>query len=296
MVRPIQLGPSSAQFSSNRSVFNRQENAFTIAGDISGDLLTGGVAPNLLNLSPSDAAVLAITALAAILQSSLGGNRVGNNAALSGGIPQATGPVQGQMSDAQLSAALDQQIVGGSPQERAQLKQSLLQIGSDPDGRKLLEDNLARGNTFAVGNPESAINGQADAVVKCNCPIHQAQADNSVQRDVLGVTLSKGANSPAQIIVGDPNNIKTLAHEMVHGATTGDGNSLAEESTANIIGKRVAERLGAAYTGANATNISGIINETLPNYFGSGLESDNGIYTSLLNLGIDPGVNVGTLI
>lgn len=297
MVRPINLGTSSA-FSPTRPVFDRQ-NAFTAAFDTDGaaaDLLTPTAPilsqPAIPGESASQTAVLALTAVAVLLQAVFsGGTSAGGSAST-----QALQPATAGAVDPQLEAKIDAAIVGGSPSERAELKQSLMAVAQDPDGRKLLENNLARGNTFAVGNPEQAINGQADAVVKCNCALHQVQADNSVQRDVLGVTLSQGANNPAQIIVGDANNIKTIVHEMVHGASTGDGNSLEEESTANIIGKRVAANLGVPIDGAGADDPVGTIRQTLPNYRSSGLNATNNIANTLAGLGINVGINVSQFV
>ncbi len=66
---------------------------------------------------------------------------------------------------------------------------------------------------------------------------------------VNGVTLSNNNGGNVRVIVRDPNNIKTIAHELVHAISTADGNSKEEEGIADVIGSRVANRLGGADVG-----------------------------------------------
>lgn len=181
----------------------------------------------------------------------------------------------------QTSQALDRLIVGGTPQQRAQMKQNLMAMSQDPEGSKLVASSIRRGVTFAVGDPASALNGARDAsgtgVQACDCSdCKTTAADGGVI--VHGVTISQGDRS--QIIVRDPNNLKTLAHEMIHANTTGDGNSQREEGLANVIGRRIESRLsGVALENPNAT-----FNNTLPNYVG--LQGRNNIDASLAALGL----------
>lgn len=110
-----------------------------------------------------------------------------------------------------------------------QLSQSLNAIASDPDGAKLLQAAQEKGVTIEVGDP-----GVAAGV----------GSDNSIN----GVTLTN-PNGETKIVVRDPNNIKTLVHELVHAVSTQDGNSKDEEGIADVIGSRVANRLGGAAVG-----------------------------------------------
>lgn len=131
--------------------------------------------------------------------------------------------------------------------QNAQLNQSLARIATDPDGSVLLNRAKQLGVSIEVGDPAAAA-GAKDVTVKGD-----GLTDNlSVAKDgsivVNGVTLSD-ANGNIRIVVRDPSNIKTIAHELVHAVSTGDGNSKQEEGIADVIGSRVANRLGGTAVG-----------------------------------------------
>lgn len=167
--------------------------------------------------------------------------------------------------------------IGGNPQ----LERSLSAIASDPEGAKLLAAARAKGVTIEVGDPSVSGLGAADAS-RSNCPTcQQAAADGNTV--INGVTISRGDQS--RIIVRDPNNIKTIVHELVHAVSTGDGNSLDEEGIADVVGSRVANRLGGAAVGG----LSGSERQIFINkqQFYSGLSQSNGIANTLASLGIN---------
>ena len=97
-------------------------------------------------------------------------------------------------------------------QDNADLQNSLSAIAADEEGQILLQQAEARGVKIQVGNLPPNVNGQFDP-------------------------------NTNTITVKDPNNIKTLAHELVHAATPENGNSLAEEGAADEVGYRIAERI-----------------------------------------------------
>ncbi|MEB3286942.1 MAG: hypothetical protein VKJ04_05520 [Vampirovibrionales bacterium] len=190
------------------------------------------------------------------------------------------------INQTQLSADLDRLIVGGTAQQRAQLKQNLMAISQDPDGQKLLNESIRRGVTFAAGNP-GAIAGAADKGTVVNCPTcaaAAAQDASGVANDgeviVRGVTVTR--NGQSAITVADPNNLKTLVHEMVHATSTQDGNSREEEGLANVLGRRVEARLlGTALEDPNVT-----FSQTFAGGTYSELAQSNGIRNTLAQLGI----------
>ena len=131
--------------------------------------------------------------------------------------------------------------------QNAQLNQSLAAISADPDGAILLNRAKQLGVSIQVGDPAVAA-GANDVTVKGD-----GLTDNlSVAKDgtiiVNGVTLSD-SNGNIRVVVRDPSNIKTIAHELVHAVSTGDGNSKQEEGIADVIGSRVANRLGGTAVG-----------------------------------------------
>lgn len=131
--------------------------------------------------------------------------------------------------------------------QNAELQKSLAAIATEPDGAILLNKAKQLGVTIQVGDPAAAA-GAKDVTV-----MGDGLTDNlSVAKDgsiiVNGVTLSDG-NGNIRVVVRDPSNIKTIAHELVHADSTNDGNSKQEEGIADVIGSRIANVLGGASVG-----------------------------------------------
>jgi hypothetical protein len=164
----------------------------------------------------------------------------------------------------------------------AALDASLQKIANDPEGAKLLAAAKEKGVTIEVGDPEAAANGAADQVSQCNCPAHSGAAKDGTGT-VNGVTLTDGQGN-TKIVVRDPNNIKTIAHELVHAVSTGDGDSKEEEGIADVIGSRIANRQG----GAEAGGLSGSDQQIFLNkqQFYPGLTQNNDIRKTLSTLGL----------
>jgi hypothetical protein len=131
-----------------------------------------------------------------------------------------------------------------------QLQQSLNLIATDPEGQRLLAEAQRRGVSISV--------------------------DNTGDPNVLG-SFNPRTN---QIIIGNPNNLKTIVHELVHSVTPEDGNSQTEEGLANVVGRRIEARL----FGRQPENPQVTFNNTLPNY--TQLRPTNDILNSLNRLGI----------
>lgn len=164
----------------------------------------------------------------------------------------------------------------------AALNDSLNKIASDPEGAKLLEAAKAKGVTIEVGDPEAAANGAADQVSQCNCPAHSGAAKDG-GTVVNGVTLTDGQGN-TKIVVRDPSNIKTLAHELVHAVSTGDGNSKEEEGIADVIGSRIANRQGGTEAGGlNGSDEQIFLNKQ---QFYPGLNQSNDIRKTMASLGL----------
>jgi hypothetical protein len=137
-----------------------------------------------------------------------------------------------------------------NPAQQASLQQTLDRIAQDPEGAKLLEEAKRRGVKIQVGD--------------------------TGKQNVLGL-FDPNTNT---VTVSDPENIKTIVHELVHATTPEDGNSKEEEATANIIGDRVQARLN----GRTPRNPSDISRETKPLY--GNLKENNPIRDSLFKLGL----------
>jgi hypothetical protein len=174
------------------------------------------------------------------------------------------------------------------------LQDSLEAIASDADGAKLIEAAKAKGVKIEVGNPETAA-GEFDVVSECpSCKagIADGHGGSTVAKDgttqVNGVTLSNSQTGEIRIVVRDPSNIKTIAHELVHAVSTDDGNSKQEEGIADVIGSRVANRLG----GSNVGGLSGSEREIFTNkqQFYPNLKSNNSIRETLAGLGLSVSV------
>ncbi len=136
----------------------------------------------------------------------------------------------------------------------ATLQATLDKIAQDPEGAKLLAEAQRQGLSIEVGDPGGP--------------------------NVAGVAISRGNNT--RIIVRDPNNVKTIVHELVHAATSQDGNSQHEEGIADAIGFRVAERV----TGQNLTNKSQEQIYTDKKRLYRDLGATNGIEGTLANIGV----------
>lgn len=183
-----------------------------------------------------------------------------------------------------LPQALPQASVQSAGGAGNPLRASLDRIAQDPDGAKLIAAAHAKGVYIEVGDPSTA-NGNFDMVSQCNCPACQGQraADGTVT--VNGVTLTNSSGQ-SKIVVRDPSNIKTIVHELVHAVSTGDGNSRDEEGIADVVGSRVANRLGAP-GGLAGSEQQIFINKQ---QFYPELMQSNGIRQTLFGLGI--GVSV----
>jgi len=169
------------------------------------------------------------------------------------------------------------------PTQRARLDNALSGMANDPEGSKLLEAAIAKGYTIEVGDP-SAATGSRDAGGAHDvaaCPECQAALDGGQQ--VNGVTLP----GQKKIVINPnaPDFEKTLAHELVHAASEGDGNSVQEEGVADVVGFRIAGRL----TGnVNPLSEAEIAKQKEASYTvaTAGGQARNGIIETLAQLGI----------
>jgi predicted Zn-dependent protease len=120
------------------------------------------------------------------------------------------------------------------------------QIAQDPEGAKLVQAAKAQGLQLRVGNLPPGTMGE-----------HQ----NGV------ITISPQAMKTPQDL------IHTLAHELGHAATRGDGDSVAEEKAVDALGQRIQQRIAPGNTyqlDVGAYNI----------------QANNGIANSLRNIGL----------
>lgn len=131
-----------------------------------------------------------------------------------------------------------------------QLQQNLNLIATDPEGQTLLAEAQRRGVSIQVGNT-----GNPDTLAFFD-PRNNA------------------------IVVQNPNNIKTIVHELVHAVTPENANSQTEEGVANVVGRRVESRL----RGTPLENPNQTFTETLANY--QHLRANNTIQQDLARLGI----------
>lgn len=270
------------------------------------------VAASLLGTPEAAASVQQILMLLATLVQSLAAGSAG--AAKPGpllpgvALPASAAPVVAPASPTLTNKTAD-------PTQKAALDKSLAAIASDPDGAKLLAAAKAKGVTIEAGDPAKA-GGSFDAVVDCPaCAAAAAAAagaaDASAAADakgagnagnaggiiskagglnngnviVNGVTLSNSQNGQIRVVVRDPSNIKTIVHELVHAVSTGDGNSKAEEGIADVVGSRVANRLGGAAVGGLSGDDETIFVNKQKLY--PGLDNNNAIRQTLAALGIN---------
>jgi|GEM_PF-1503564 len=198
-----------------------------------------------------------------------------------------------------------------NPTQKASLDQSLSKIASDPDGAKLIAQAKKLGVTIKVGDPEAAAKGAgAKDQTVVECPFCQQAAQlqaagdvqgaakmraqdsrdggQSVAKDgtvqVNGVTLSDNQTGKVTVVVRDPSNIKTIAHELVHAVSTEDGNSQQEEGIADVIGSRVANNVGDTQHALQGSDEQIYINKQ--QYYPT-LNNSNNIRQTLASLGIN---------
>jgi len=207
-------------------------------------------------------------------------------------------------------------VINGTtnPNQKATLDQSLSKIASDPDGSKLIAQAKKLGVTIKVGDPAAAAAGAGardQTVVECPFCQQAAKlqaagdvqgaakiraqdtrdAGQSVAKDgtvqVNGVTLSDNKTGQVTVVVRDPSNIKTIAHELVHAVSTQDGNSQQEEGIADVIGSRVANNVGDSKDAVQGTDEQIYINKQ--QYYPT-LNNSNNIRQTLAALGINVSV------
>lgn len=171
-----------------------------------------------------------------------------------------------------------------------QLQRNLDLIAQDPEGQKLLAEAARRGVKIEVGNPATA-QGANDVAMDCQCSQCGSAADASFALGdgvasgavIHGVTLSDSAGN-TRIVVADPNNIKTIVHELVHAVSTEDGNSREEEGTAEQMGVRITNRLNGIGNPDAASEQQTFTNKQR---FYPGLNQSNNIRNTLASLGLD---------
>jgi hypothetical protein len=136
------------------------------------------------------------------------------------------------------------------------LQRTMNQLASDPEGALLIAEAQRLNVGASVGNTGGA--------------------------NILGFFQPSTNN----LVVGNGTNMKTLAHELVHAVSRRDGNSRIEETTANILGFRIVQRL----TGAAAPSVQTLVNRTVPLY--QDIQRANGIRATLASIGINaPDIN-----
>lgn len=148
---------------------------------------------------------------------------------------------------------------------------ALKEISNDPDGQKLLQ--LAQSNGYRI-----------------------SITDDPPNMDSVATTLG-GDNkiilvNPNRQGFGGGNLTTTLAHELVHAATEGDGDSYREEALAETIGLRISNRAaGKPLTAEQETATYKKLYSDVKNLYKDdpsvkGVD-DNGIFDNLAKLGID---------
>ena len=128
------------------------------------------------------------------------------------------------------------------------LQDALQRIAQDPEGAKLVQAAEAQGLKVQVGNLPPGVMGQHE---------------NGV------ITISPNA------LKNDSDLIHTMAHELGHAATRGDGDSIAEEKAVDELGQRIQQRVAPG--GTYQLDVGAY----------HGLSQDNGIKNSLAQIGIN---------
>jgi hypothetical protein len=172
-----------------------------------------------------------------------------------GGAPKGMPSLDGGGGAARAAPAGGAGSVAGIQVSDPRLAQALQQIASHPDGAKLLAAAKANGLTSISANPGLNADGGAGTA---------------------GITRWGNGNTSIEITdPSSPNLIQTLAHELGHAATTGDGNSQLEEKTVDELGHRIAQDL----TGRRSSF-------DLDEGAYSNLALNNGVLNSLRMLGV----------
>lgn len=193
-------------------------------------------------------------------------------------------PPMPQMTPPPMFPAPGPQANAGAQDGDNPLRASLNKIESDPEGAKLIQAARAKGVFIEVGDPSQA-RGTFDINAggpQCSCALcgsQQTAADGTTT--LSGVTISD-SNGKSKITVSDPNNLKTIVHELVHAVSAGDDNSKDEEGIAEVIGTRVAGRLGAPVQGGSEQQIFQNKQQFYPT-----LNQSNNIRQTLAGLGLN---------
>jgi hypothetical protein len=146
-------------------------------------------------------------------------------------------------------------LLAGIQVSDPRVRQALEQIATHPDGAKLIAAAKANGLSSISVNPGLNPDGGGGTE---------------------GVTYSGTGNTRIELAnANSADLVQTLAHELGHAATTGDGDSQLEERTVDELGNRIQQDLLGRSSGFS-----------LDQGAYSGLSQDNGILNSLRTLGI----------
>jgi len=174
------------------------------------------------------------------------------------------GPILATSGPAPETLPITKDAQGGT----AKVSNALSQIAADPEGQKLLQQAEQKGYKIEIGST-----GEKAA----------ATTDSKAKKIVVDVN-AKGLDSY--------NLTATIAHELVHASTDGNGDSLLEESVSTAVGNRIAKRAdGRPETAAEAiADFQKISADYKAAYKGDGAvngKQDNGILKALQGLGLD---------
>lgn len=174
------------------------------------------------------------------------------------------GPILATSGPAPETLPITKDAQGGT----AKVSNALSQIATDPEGQKLIQLAEQKGYKIEIGST-----GEKAA----------ATTDSKAKKIVVDIN-AKGLDSY--------NLTATIAHELVHASTDGNGDSLLEESLSTAVGNRIAKRAdGRPETAAEATaDFKKIYSDYKAAYKGDGAvngRQDNGILKALQSLGLD---------